>query len=116
MRESIERLVLEWLFSRDTGSSSKCIAQHMLGIKGYIDYPSDEGDLGRCVRLLDLIPEWKPRIAEMAAYGAVWPLYVANWDDLMERHKRADGSAYTLMRLLRDQANGASRRARDGQP
>ena len=110
--ETIERRALEWLFSRDTGSSSKSIAKTMLGIGGYIDYPSDEGDLGSCIRLLEHIPEWEPRIPEMASQGRVWQLYVENWSELVKRHKRGDGSAAALMRCLRYQAYQESRIAR----
>lgn len=59
---------LFWALSDDTGISSEAIACHML------DYPmnrlnlppSDAGDRGRCIRLLELIPEWIPRLPELA--------------------------------------------------
>ena len=39
--------------------------------RGYYDHPHDPDDLNRCLLLLDLIPEWKPRIARNgpAQYG-----------------------------------------------
>jgi hypothetical protein len=45
-------------------------------------HPSDPSDLGRCLRLLELFPEWKPRVSEMAAYGAGWAGLTARWDEI----------------------------------
>jgi hypothetical protein len=75
-----------WFSSNDTGISSKAIAAHMSG--GDADdgwgwgYPSDPDDLGRCLRLLELFPEWKPRIAEMASRGPGWAGLTARWDEI----------------------------------
>lgn len=83
---SIQERVIKWLLSGDTGSSSKAICAHMIGSgsgDGY-SYPSDPSDLGRCLRLLELIPEWKPRIAEMAQYSPGWAGLLAEWDVLTE--------------------------------
>lgn len=78
--QTIEQRALTWIFSEDTGSSSKSICAHMLDrtFDGWA--PSDTGDLGRCLRLLALIPEWAPRIKEMAAYGPAWAGIVEDWD------------------------------------
>jgi len=35
--------------------------------------------MGRCLRLLALIPEWEPRIAEMGAFGPYWSALVERW-------------------------------------
>lgn len=82
----------EWIVRSDTGLSSKTIYAHMLGATpqksrwGGPDacYPRDPDDLGRCLRLLELIPEWKGRIAEMAVYGPYWAALVAQWEQLSE--------------------------------
>jgi hypothetical protein len=82
-RKIVERRALEWMFSDDTGSSSKAICAHMLGVKKTCaSYPSDPSDLGRCLRLLELIPEWKPRIKEMGVYAPGWAGQVEQWDSL----------------------------------
>jgi hypothetical protein len=44
--------------------------------------PYDPDDFGRCYRLLALAPEWRARIAEMAAYGDEWAALSAAWDEL----------------------------------
>ena len=81
--KTIEQRALGWVVSDDTGSSSKAIFKHMMNLPGAkYDYPSDPSDLGRCLRLLDLIPEWKSRIHEMAQYSPGWAGQVAVWDDL----------------------------------
>ena len=81
---SVEARALQWAVSRDTGSSSKALCAHMSGGKseGAADYPHDPDDLGRCLRLLQLVPEWKSRIAEMAVYGAGWAGLVKIWPQI----------------------------------
>ncbi|MEL3893148.1 hypothetical protein [Pseudomonas aeruginosa] len=44
--------------------------------------PSDPSDLGRCLRLLELVPEWKARISEMAIHGREWAALVSHWEEL----------------------------------
>lgn len=65
---SIESRALFWSLSGDTGNSSRTIASHMTGIpaKDMTMPPSDASDRGRCIRLLELIPEWIPRLQELA--------------------------------------------------
>lgn len=76
---------MRWILSGDTGTSSKAICAHMQGIKPEREsYPSDPADLGRCLRLLEQIPEWKPRIKEMAVYGPGWAGQVERWEELAE--------------------------------
>lgn len=41
-----------------------------------------DNDLGRCLRLLEQIPEWKPRIKEMAVYGPGWSGQVEHCEEL----------------------------------
>ena len=80
---SIEERAAAWRAGRDTGSSSKTLCSMMLGeTPRYRDHPMDGSDLGRCLRLLDLIPEWKPRLAEMATVSPYWAALVKDWADL----------------------------------
>lgn len=57
-----------WALSDDTGISSKTLANHMLGYENgnFTSPPSDADDRGRCIRLLELIPEWIERLPELA--------------------------------------------------
>lgn len=76
-------IALKWLAGGDTGQSSKAICFHMTGTPcRYWDHPSDPDDLGRCLRLLDLIPEWKVRLPEMATRGPGWAGLVAHWSEI----------------------------------
>jgi len=62
---------LFWALSSDTGMSSEALAHHMMGYPaGFTMPPSDSGDRGRCIRLLELVPEWIPRLKEMVKYDA----------------------------------------------
>jgi len=68
----IEERALFWAVNGDTGISSKSIMAHMTGNEKAdafgIQPPSDSSDRGRCIRLLELIPEWIPRLNEMLKY------------------------------------------------
>lgn len=65
---------LFWALSGDTGISSKAIMAHMTGYEKTDSFgmqpPSDSSDRGRCIRLLELIPEWLPRLNEMVKYDS----------------------------------------------
>jgi hypothetical protein len=71
-----------WLVSGDTGLSSESIAMHMLGWACRGNYPHDPSDLGRCLRLLAIFPEWQCRIGEMAVYGPEWAEIARRWPEL----------------------------------
>lgn len=81
---SIQERANRWIVSNDTGSSSKAIWGRMIGVEGAADrnHPSDPCDLGRCLRLLKLIPEWAPRITEMAQLNPGWAGLVARWHEI----------------------------------
>lgn len=75
--KSIDRRALFWALSGDCGVSSEAIANHMLGNtkSGRFSFqpPSDADDRGRCIRLLELIPEWIPQLKEMTRYDQANP-------------------------------------------
>lgn len=73
---------LAWIVGNDTGSSSKALWAVMMGQKSDGSYPHDPDDLGRCMRLLEAVPEWKSRISEMAAVSNYWAGLAENWDEL----------------------------------
>jgi hypothetical protein len=101
-----------WSASGDTGVSSKAIAAQMTGAEnsGWLcwEHPHDPDDLGRCLRLLALFPEWRVRIGEMAARGPGWAGLAARWDEIAAAMAEEVGIAwekgtaaaktYTLMR------------------
>lgn len=71
-QEQSRRRVIEWLLGDDTGISSKALVAHMLGVDGETMAPWDASDRGRCIRLLKLMPEWIPRLDEMASVNNAW--------------------------------------------
>lgn len=68
--KSVEYRALFWALHGSTGSSSKSIAQHMATGIGEGMPPSDADDRRRCIQLLELVPEWLPRLNEMKKYDA----------------------------------------------
>lgn len=70
----IEIRALFWALSDDTGISSEAIARHMTGDTiRRMTPPSDSSDRGRCIRLLEIVPEWIPRLKEMVQYDSQAP-------------------------------------------
>lgn len=68
----IEVRALAWALSDDTGTSSKTICRYMTsthGITGaHFSPPSDAADRARCIRLLELVPEWLLRLGELQKF------------------------------------------------
>ena len=52
--------------------------------KGQRSTPRDSADLGRCLRLLEVMPEWRGRLNVVAeAYPeTAWPEIIAAWEEL----------------------------------
>ncbi len=105
-----------WIVSGDTGLSSKTIWSTMLGIDlgDEINHPHDPADVGRCLRLLELMPEWKPRLSELTALDPHWRVLVARWEDIASSMENEVGIAwekaksapatYALMKRVLDDA------------
>lgn len=69
MKEEQLLKIIKWATGNDTGTSSEFLCRFMLGIEPSqrgVSVPSDAGDRGRCIRLLNLIPEWWDRLDELA--------------------------------------------------
>jgi hypothetical protein len=78
----------------DMGLSSNCIADVMIIGMGTGDYPLDGADFGRCYRLLQVFPEWRKRMPEVAkAHPGVWEHLVEAWDALTVFHEKRDHDA-----------------------
>ena len=82
----------EWIAGPDTGISSVTIWRHMMGLPKSREWhtdgvPLDPDDFGRCYRLLVAVPEWLPRVGEMAVY-AEWAPLVGAWDELTALYER----------------------------
>lgn len=67
--KTIEQRALFWALAMNTGMSSESIAKHMTGYtEGRIAPPSDSSDRARCIRLLEIVPEWIGRLNELLKY------------------------------------------------
>lgn len=110
-----------WLASDDTGLSSECLARHLAPLAGIdvpvggrgVDHPSDPGDFGRCVRLLEAVPELRPHLPRAADLSPVWAALVARWEELegLYRDESPMGRAprlYERMRQLIDGVRGGT--------
>jgi hypothetical protein len=97
--------LLRWLAGRDTGMSSRAILAHMArdltvaAMNGNeMAYPRDPSDLGRCIRLMDIEPNFRLRIAEMAHYSGEWARLSAHWSELeaLYQEELAGGTGYAV--------------------
>lgn len=80
----------KWLASDDTGLSSKFMAAVLGGIGGEYAHPWDADDFGRCVRLLDAVPEFRERIAMMRAHGKKWSNLLDSWEQCENAYRSKD--------------------------
>lgn len=74
-----------WFESDETGLSSKYLAN---ALSGYAapdrPFPHDAGDFGRCVKLVDAVPEFRHllHLLHEAKHGPVWNAIGARWAEL----------------------------------
>lgn len=90
-----------WLLSDETGSSSQYMAyvlSQAQGIEWPIHlapipvsaYPRDPDDFGRCIGLIEAVPEFGGIIPEMSHRGAHWQAVTTNWADWLEMYHSGD--------------------------
>jgi hypothetical protein len=101
---------LQWITGSDTGISSKTLWAVMMGAVAdgdRYDRPYDGADFGRCHRLLELVPEWKPRLAEVAARFPEWGPLVREWSKIEAAYladlKDHGGRAWKIINGLSDE-------------
>ena len=88
----INKNLNNWLATGDRGISSEAIASQLTSINivescWFSTHPRDPSDFGRCMRLLDAVPEFRPRLKEMAEVSPVWAALVKQWDELESLYK-----------------------------
>lgn len=119
MTTEAERAMI-WTSTGEVGLSSLTIWAVMIGVLQLpmdVSVPLDPDDFGRCYKLLLLIPEWRDRLAEVAAKYSEWRPLVREWAPLTEMYEAALNSGartapemYALMKGLiqegRQQVNG----------
>lgn len=71
-QQPVDFRVLYWSLCGETGTSSLAIARNFCGITTEHGFsfspPSDRDDRRRCIKLLELIPEWIPLLDQMVKY------------------------------------------------
>ena len=99
----------EWIVSGDTGTSSEAIWSFMMGVtpqrRGF-STPADPSDFGRCYRLLEKFPHWRPRMIDMALEHKQWAGLVDVWEECERLYLRdlptgKSSELYNLMKKLR---------------
>lgn len=99
LNDRTRRILAEWFISDDTGVSSETMFAVLLGqdpedVQHHHRYgrgvhPVDPGDLGRCIRLLDLLPTKKMRkrlLDRMIRVSEEWAVVVKHWAELRRLH------------------------------
>ena len=119
---SEEQRVILWFMMGEVGISSKTIVYALSGIKreSYVmrgevilhydraafDVPWDPSDFRRCHLLLELFPEWRPRLREVAEKFPAWRPFVNAWGELEalyeEESRREDGNAPKLYARMKE--------------
>jgi len=98
----VEREAALWAATGETGVSSKAMLATFMGKppKSRFCYPHDGGDLGRCIGLLDTIPQFRKRLPEMRAIGPEWAALVDHWSELERRWRANDAGLYKRMKAI----------------
>lgn len=99
-----KKRALSWIAAGDQGPSSVIIWAVMMGlvdedecnvfsptIAGGGTVPAGEVEFGKCVRLLELIPEWRQRLDDLARISPEWGPIIASWDILSGIYNKRRG-------------------------
>lgn len=83
--------LIAWLRGGERGISSNAIAEQLAGLPrgtmngrvgGVQDWPRDPDDFRRCWLLLNQVPGYRDRIAEMGSRSPEWAALAACWPEL----------------------------------
>lgn len=86
---------IEWLAHGERGISSETIFSALTGVDalrgGWQSHPHDPSDLGRCIKLLDSVPELQPLMYKMMHVSPHWFGLMSRWDELVAlyRHEKS---------------------------
>jgi len=88
-----------WLGIGERGISSETIFSHLTGVHVLngmwrFDGPHDFSDWRRCEMLLQAVPEFRDRFAEMKTVSPLWARLVDEWPSLAEMWRAAGGGDY----------------------
>ena len=94
--------IAEWALSGRTGSSSKFMAVHLMGLQNsdnFKSHPSDGGDFERCLGLLEAVPELRQHLDKMKTASPYWKALVENWTQI---ESASSDSRYAIMKSTLD--------------
>ena len=112
--------LVAWACSDEVGMSSVFMARRLSAhaglrfpghrIKDEPAHPYDPDDFGRCLGLLEAVPELRLHIAKMAEYGKVWAAYVEHWAEMEALYQEESplGRAPKLAALMKRLQESAS--------
>ena len=81
--------ILNWLLTGHVGASSKAMACCFANIDaGERYHPCDPGDLSRCIKFLDAVPEARSQMDKLRSISAQWDKLVDRWDELEETYRK----------------------------
>lgn len=82
---SLSERIAAWSLGGDTGISSQNIARATLGMEptDQAFYPLDMADLGRCLRLVNSIPECARGITALGRVSPVWAAIDQRWGEMV---------------------------------
>lgn len=91
IRPSLDRQILTWMFSDNTGLSSLAMASAVAGIPmedshHSTAHPHDPADLGRCLSFCKAVPDAHLHFDKIAALSPAWKNLIAHWDELSARY------------------------------
>ncbi len=109
----ITHKITVWALSGDTGVSSETIACIALGItpeqrrRGWFDIPGDDGDFGRCYRLLQAVPELRDALPLVAEKFPKYRPLVDIWDELTSLYEKDESEepVYEMVSMGRGRKN-----------
>jgi hypothetical protein len=87
--------IIEWFAGNDTGQSSKHMAAVAAGVRGNGNHPLDPSDLGRCIRLVQNVPDIIGAFPAIEASGSKWMTVINHWAELTELYaEESQGRAH----------------------
>lgn len=108
--DAIKRIAL-WALSGTTGVSASTIASVALGMKeggrSSFDCPHDAGDFGRCLRLLENVPELRAYLPAVIEVCPQWAPLVPIWDELTLLYAESVTKCHDRFRDIRDNCREA---------
>lgn len=100
-----------WLASDDTGASSLYLASVLGGFVKQYAHPHDADDFGRCMRLLEAVPEFDLPLVEMRGKSPQWDALLDSWGAIRDRIAAEDFK--TANEYIREALADAEKSAKD---